>query len=191
MRRNSSKINRRLAAASSAIESGRWMARKRGGAIEEIDRGRESSVERIGETALAALRERVGDERAQLPREHLGLARLRVHRDDHAGLLVGRTRAADDVDNGVRHLALSPVHVELAEERRLGADAQLLLAPRLVEERDVEQRRAVVDDDLDQRAALARAPAVDGANLGEDRRLLPHFSSAMSIFFVRSTQRRG
>ena len=90
--------------------------------VDEVVAIEEVLVERVREPAHRAPRERVGDERAQLPREHLGLARLRIHRDDHAGLLVGGARPADHVDDRVRHLPLAAVHVELAEERGLGPD---------------------------------------------------------------------
>ena len=124
MRRNSSKIKPlRCAARCSAIDSGRWIARSASVAVDEVVAVEERLVERVGEAARRALRERVRHQRAQLPGEHLGLARLRVDRDDHAGLLVGDAGPADHVDDRVRHLALAAVHVELAEERHLGADA--------------------------------------------------------------------
>ena len=124
MRRNSSKIRRRLAASSSRHRLGPVdrAQRRRCGRRGRRDRGT-SFVERIGEPARAQLAQRVRDERAQLPGEDLGLARLRVDRHDHAGLLVGGARPADDVDDRVRHLPLAAVHVELAEERGFGADA--------------------------------------------------------------------
>ncbi len=130
--------------------------------------------ERIGKPPFLALRERVRDQRAHLPRQDVGLSRLRIDGHDHAGLLVGDTRPAHDVDDRVGHLTLPAVDVELAEERGLGADAQLLLAPRLIEERDVQHGGAVVDDRFDDRLAVARPPASDRADLGEDGRLLPH-----------------
>ena len=173
MRRNSSKIKRRFAAVSSAIESGLWIARNARRAIDEVFPIQQFLVERVGEPAGRAPRQGVAHERAQLPCEHLGLARLRVHGHDHARLLVG-AGATDHVDDRVRHLPLPAVHVELPEERGFGADGELLVAPRLVEEGDVEQRRAVGHDDFDERTALTRAPAVHALHFGEDRRLLPH-----------------
>ena len=95
-------------------------------------------VDRVGEAARPALRERLADERAQLPREDFRLPRLRVDGQDHAGLVVGDTGAAEHVDDRHRHLPLAAVDVELPEQRHLGADRELLLAPRLVEERDTE-----------------------------------------------------
>ena len=111
--------------ACSAIDSGRWISRStrvvrstRSCAVEH------RLVERIGEAArLVHFASASPTERAQLPREHLGLARLRVDGHDHAGLLVGDAGAAEHVDDRVRHLPLAAVHVELAEERHLGADA--------------------------------------------------------------------
>ena len=108
-------------------------------ALDEVVTIEEVFVERIREPAHGTAGQRVGDERAQLPGEHLGLARLRIDGNDHAGLLVDGARAADDVDDGVRHLPLPAVHVELSEERRFGTGRELLRAPRLVEERDVQQ----------------------------------------------------
>src|SRR6184192_2708386 len=84
------------------------------------------------------------------------------------------TNPADDVDDRVCYLSLTAVHVQLAEERRLGTDAQLLLPPRLVEERDRQHRRSVVDDGFDERTALTRPPAVDRAHLGKDGGLLAY-----------------
>ena len=191
MRRNSSNTRRRLAASQLRHRLGAVDRPQREVPVDEVVAVEHVLVERVGEAAPCAARERVGDERAQLPREHLGLPRLRVDRHDHAGLLVG-AGAPDHVDDRVRHLPLAAVHVELAEERRLGARRQLLLAPRLVEERDVEQRRAVVHDDLDERAPLARAAARERcAPRRTPSPLRRPASSAMSARFVRSTQRRG
>ena len=106
------------AARSSAIDSGRWIARSAVVAVDEVVAVEQRLVDRIGEAARRALRERLAHERAQLPGEHLGLARLRVDGQDHAGLVVGDAGAAEHVDDRVRHLALAAVHVELAEERR-------------------------------------------------------------------------
>ena len=122
MRRNSSKIRRVRAAPQLGHRLGPVDRAQRGVAVDEVVPVEDRLVERVGEAARACTsRSASDDERAQLPREHLGLARLRVDGHDHAGLLVGLARAADDVDDGVRHLALAAVHVELAEERRLGA----------------------------------------------------------------------
>jgi len=115
--------------------------------------------------------QRLGHELLELPGRDVGLPRLGIDRHDDAGLLAD---TAEDVDRRVRHLVLPPVVLELSEESRFGADGKLLRPPRLVEERDVEIRRSVVDDGLDQRPALPGPPGAHLANLGVDRRLLPH-----------------
>ena len=109
--------------ACSAIESGRWIARIARVAVDEVV-AIEQRARRAGRRSRAPrhFASASRHERAQLPGEHLGLARLRIHGHDHAGLLVGDAGAAEHVDDRVRHLPLAAVHVELAEERRLGAD---------------------------------------------------------------------
>ncbi len=89
--------------------------------------------------------------------------------DDGAGVLA---ELAEHVDDRVGELALALVRLDLAEERGLGPHRQLTLTPRLVEEDDVEQRRAVVDRCIDDHPTLAAPPARDAPDLGEHRRLL-------------------
>ena len=80
---------------SSAIDSGRWIARSATLRSTRSCASRSSSSSGSAKPRTLHFGERLGDERAQLPGEHLGLARLRVDRHDHAGLLVGDTRPAD------------------------------------------------------------------------------------------------
>ena len=96
--------------------------------------------------------------RAQLPRVHVGLARLRVHRHDHAGLVAG-SRPRMSTTGFVIWRSPAVVLDACRRTRPRCPTASCLLAPRLVEERDAQVRRAVEDLDLDERAALARAPA--------------------------------
>ena len=162
MRRNSSKIEPalgRVAAPPSTRAGGSRAARRV--AVDEVVRGRASSSSSgSAKPARCALRERVGDERAQLPREHLGLARLRVdrarsRRSSRRRRPRGRSRRRPGSSSG----ACRGTRRACRRTTASVPGRELLLAPRLVEERDVEQRRAVVHDDLDERAALARAPA--------------------------------
>ena len=139
------------------------------GAVGEVEAAEDLRGDRVVE--LPGPPQGLVDELLELPGGDVGLARLRIDRNDHARLLAD---AAEHVDGRVRHLVLAPVVLELAEEGRLGADGELLRPPRLVEERDVEVRGAVVDDRLDQAPALAGAPGAHLADLGVDRGLLPH-----------------
>ncbi len=173
IRRNSSNLRRCAAAERSVMVSGRWMPRYALPRSISWCLGAEVAGERIGEAprlrALQARRHRP----AQLPGVHLGLPRLRVHGHDGArdvGVGVG---IGEHVDDRVRHLALAPVALDLAEERHLRARAQLAFTPRLVEEHDLEETGAVVHGRVHDRAlAVARAASVDGPHLGIDRRLL-------------------
>ena len=112
------------------------------------------------------------DDRLHLPRRHVGLPRLRVDRQDDPGLRVAGP--AEHVDDRVRELPLAAVHVELPVEGDLGARGQLLLAPRLVEEHEVDRAARVLDHRLDHLLALAREPRRHRRHLADDRRLLAH-----------------
>ena len=123
---------------------------------------------------LRALQRR-RDRAPELPRVHLGLPRLRVDGHDRAGGVGPVARAAlgvgrgEHVDDRVRELALAAVLLDLPEQRHLGADRELPLAPGLVEEHQLEQTGAVVHDRVDDRAlAVARATRPDRPDLGVD-----------------------
>ena len=144
-----------------SIVSGRWMPRYAHGRGRRAD----ASVRQIaassgsakprGSRALAA---RSPTSLPQLPRVHLGLARLRVHGHEHAG----RRRSpgsAEHVDDRVRHLAPPAVVLDLAEERGLGPDGELALAPGLVEEHEPQVRRAVEHLGLDDRPVAVACAA--------------------------------
>ena len=137
--------------------------------LDEVVRRLTSRLERVGEAPSLGALERGAHDARQLPAVHVGLARRRVHGHERAGLVA---ELAEHVDDGVRHLALAPEEVDLAEERRLRSLGELLLAERLVEEHDVEQPGSVVDVGLDHRAAtVAHRPRADAADLGVDRDL--------------------
>ena len=166
---------------------------QRGVAVDEVVPVEERLVERIGEAArLRTWRSASATSARQLPREHLGFARLRVDGHDHAGLVVGDARRGRCTSTtGFVIWRLPRYTSSLPKNDASVPTAQLLLAPRLVEERDVQQRRAVVDDRLDECAALARAAAVDLRTSANTVASSPTVSSAMSACLVRSTQRRG
>ena len=173
MRRNSSNLRRCAAADRSVMVSGTVDAAVRAPAVDQLVLGAEVTVERIGEAprlrALQARRHRA----AELPGVHLGLPRLRVHGHDGAGDVGVGIGIGEHVDDRVRHLALAPVALDLAEQRHLRARAQLAFAPRLVEEHDLEETGAVVHRRVHDRAlAVAGAARVDRSHLGVDRRLL-------------------
>ena len=133
-------------------------------AVDQVVVGPQRDAEWIGEPAgLGALQAR-RHRPPQLPRVHLGLPRLRVHGHDGAGHVGVGLGVGEHVDDRVRHLALAPVALDLAEHRDLGPHLQLSLAPGLVEEDDLEQPGAVVDLRVDD-GALAVAGAVTVAAL--------------------------
>ena len=105
---------------------------------------------------------------AELPAGDAGLFRGGVDRHDPARAV------PDQVDHRVRELAFAPVRIELAEEQRLDPHGELLRPPRLVEERHPQVPGAVVDVELDQRAALAGPTGSHRVDMGEDERLLAH-----------------
>ena len=80
----------------------------------------------------------------------------------------------DQVDHGIRELTFAPVRVELAEEQGLGAHGQLARPPRLIEERDPQRARAVVDIELDERPALAGATGPHRVDAGQHQGLFTH-----------------
>jgi hypothetical protein len=90
-------------------------------------------IERVGEPARLGLLQAGAEERAQLPGEHLGLSRLRVHGHDRSGVL---TDPVEHVDDGIRHLPAAAPVLDPPEERGFRTDGKLLLPPPLVEEHD-------------------------------------------------------
>src|SRR5919201_5920165 len=140
-------------------------------AVDEVVLVPERGFEWIGEPAPLGLLEAGAHELAELPREHLGLTGLWIHGHDGAGVL---THSVEHVDDGVGHLSATAPVLDAAEERGLGADGQLLLAPRLIEEHDTQVRRAVEHLPLDDGPALSCASAADLLHLREDRGLLAH-----------------
>src|SRR5438309_4587732 len=75
---------------------------------------------------------------------------------------------SDGVHDGVLHLPAAAEGLELAEQGRHGAEGQLALAPRLIEEGHRQVRLPVEEHRLDKAAPVASAPAGDLADLGED-----------------------
>ena len=120
IRRNSSKRSRRCALRAASIDAGWWTSRYAVGAVDAASarRGRPRAASR---PARPPSRARSADDRLDLPRRHVGLARLRVDRHDDPGLRVAGP--PEHVDDRVRELALAAVHVELPVERDLGARA--------------------------------------------------------------------
>ena len=115
------------------------------------------------------------DEAAHLPTREAGLARGRIDRDhaaDLGGVTFVATRPDDDVHDGIGHLTLAAKVGHLAKEEGLYADRQLTLAPRLIEEHDVQRVAVVGDAHLDHRLSLLRPPALHLGDLAEDRGLL-------------------
>ncbi len=100
----------------------------RDGAADEIMPVEQRLVDGVGEPARRALGERLTDECSQLPGEDFRFARLRIDRQDHAGLVVGDAGAAEHIDDRHRHLSFAAVHVELAVQRYFGADRELFPA---------------------------------------------------------------
>ena len=140
------------------------------GAVHELELGPDVVRQRLLEVPGPLQRE--GNEGLQLPARDIGLARLRVDRHHDTGLRTGRV--AEHVDDGIGELPLAAEDVELPVERELDPLGELLVAPRLVEEDEVEQPAAVLDDHLDHLLALASRARGDLAHLGHDRRLLAH-----------------
>jgi hypothetical protein len=139
-----------------------------GAVLQVLQLGTHLGRERVRERAREV--EDGRDRALDLPGRHVRLPRLRVDGHDDPGL--GVAGAPEHVDDRVRELALPAEQVELPVERDLGAHRELALAPRLVEEDEVQQPRVVLDDRLDHLLALARRPRRDPLHLGDDRRLL-------------------
>ena len=89
----------------------------------------------------------LGDVGGDLDRADLGLARLRVDRDDAARLVT------HEVDDGIGHLASAPVDLGASEDDDLGALGQLTCPPGLVEEDDRQTPRGIFDQELNHRPA--------------------------------------
>ena len=148
-------------------------------AVDELERGADVAVDRVGEPFLLRPLERRRDRASELPGVHLRLPRLRIHGHDRAGCLrsVGGTALGvgrrEHVDDGIGELTLAAVLLDLAEERDLRAHRELPLAPRLIEEHQLEQAGAVVDDGVDDGAlAVAGAARPDRTHFGVDGRLV-------------------
>ncbi len=118
--------------------------------------GADGILERVREPPLLGAVERVLHEPPQLPRVDIRLARRRIHRDEGSRLL---TFLPEDVDDRVDHLAAAAVALDATEERRLGPEDELLLAPRLVEEGESEVRGAVEHLHFDDRSAAVASTA--------------------------------
>ena len=119
-------------------------------AVSNIDR------DRVGEPPdLHDPPEGLGDQPVDVPTVEAGGLGLRVNGNDPARAV------ADQVDQGVRHLQASPVLVDLPEQDGLPTLGQLLLAPRLVEEHQIETLGliGVGHPDFNQRAAAAGPPS--------------------------------
>ena len=96
-------------------------------AVSNIDR------DRVGEPSdLHDPPEGLGDQPVNLPTVEAGGFGLRVNGNDPARAIT------DQVDQRVRHLQAPPVLVDLPENDGLPTLGQLLLAPRLVEEHQIE-----------------------------------------------------
>ena len=170
MRRNSSKRSRRCAFRATSIDGGWWTPRYASVRATSFSSPRTSLGERLGQVADPVQCQR--DDGLDLPRRHVGLARLRVDRHHDARLRVAGP--AEHVDDRVRELTLAAVHVELPVQRDLGARRELLLAPRLVEEHEVQEAAVVLDHGFDHLLALTRESRRHPLHLGDDRRLLTH-----------------
>ena len=141
-----------------------------GGAIDQLQLVEHTLGQRLRQRTHPLQHQR--DQRLDLPRRHIGLARLRIDRHDHPGL--GVTGAAEHVDDRVRELPFAAVHVELPVQRDLGSRRQLLLPPRLIEEDQVQQATAVFHHRFDHLLAVPGDAARDAAHFGHDRRFFAH-----------------
>ena len=122
-------------------------------------------TQRVGDTAWLAAVEGALDPPGELPRGELDLLALRVDRNDAPGAV------ADQVDDRVRHLQAVAVQVDGAEQSDVEPFDELALAPRLVEEHDVQSPGAVTDHRLDDRAPVARRAPVSRADGDQDEGL--------------------
>ena len=133
-------------------------------AIALADRGGQRVVREVQRVQHGA--DRLGD----LPRGQL--AGGRVDRDDLRGVLGGQLGAgvglAEQLAVGVDELPLAAVAGHLAGEQAVQARLELLLPPRLAEERQRQRAPAVRDGDLGQLAApVAHRPGGDRLDLRE------------------------
>jgi hypothetical protein len=122
--------------------------------------------DRIRESTHLAALQRVLDPPGNLPGAQLGFFALRIDGHDAARSIT------DEVDDGVRHLQPTAVHIGLAEQRDLQSFAQLPLAPRLVEEHDVQATRAIANLCLHHRPTIAHRALVGAANRDQHERFL-------------------
>jgi len=143
--------------------------RVRRGPIHEVLGSSQAVIERIGETARLGAPEELGRDFADLPTVDAGLARLRIDREQDSSRRFGD--GIEHVDRRVHHLAPAPVEVDLAEDGDLGTlgDPRSIL---LVEEGELQVRRAVVDLHLHDRATLSGPPHRDFLHLPGNSRLL-------------------
>src|SRR5665213_439601 len=142
-------------------------------AIDQIEFGERSFRYRIEHWSGAA--QTLVDETADLPTGQSSFARRRVDRHDAAdsrGVSFIARGSDDHVDDGVRHLALTPVVRDLAKEQRLDANGELIFAPTLIEEDDFERSAVVTDAGLDHDPTVLRATTFDLGHFAEDRGLL-------------------
>ncbi len=110
-------------------------------AVEERHRHRVGQRPSLGRLDAA---QGLGHEAGDVGRVEAGLLRLRVDRDDAAGLV------ADQIDDRARHLELAPERRHLAEHDGLAPFRELAFPPALVEERQLEGARPIGDPDIDQ-----------------------------------------
>ena len=174
MRRNSSNTRRRLAARCSRHRLGPVDRPHRDG------RGRRGRGDRAASSSSGSakprtlhLAERLADERAQLPREHLGLPRLRVdrarsRRSSRRRRPPGRRRRRPGSSSGA-----------CRGTRRACRRTRPRCRPRSCFSRHAWLKNVTLRSDVPSCTTastsarpLARAPAVDRAHLAEDRRLL-------------------
>ncbi len=102
---------------------------------------------------------------ADLPAAQPGFLRLWIHRHDPAGTVT------DQVDHRVGHPGPTAIALDLAEHHHLGALAQLLGPPGLVEEGERQVAGAVEQHHFHQRPPLAGAAGRAAADLAEDHGL--------------------
>ena len=121
---------------------------------------------RVGDPARRRLPQRILDPSGDLPRHQRGLLALRIHGHDATGAI------ADQVDDRIGHLQPAPIHLGLAEQRDLQSLAELLLAPRLIEEHHLQSPAAVADDRIDHRAPIAHRPLRHTSHTDQHQRLL-------------------
>ncbi|CAB4796110.1 unannotated protein [freshwater metagenome] len=139
----------------------------RDGSIDEPKLVSNRCRQRITEAARCTPVERVFDPSSNLPSTELNLFALWINRHDATGSI------ADEIDNGIRHLQATAVHLGLAEQHNLQALTKLSFAPRLVEEDHVHATRPVAHLRLDHRAAITHRALGHRAHRYEHQRLSP------------------